>query len=972
MPDVSSTSSATSVTSEIASLVTSEILNRVSLNIDELKQSISRWEAEDIDNTSSPDCVNRKVEKELERFFGLRRVFAEHQGETLEVSNKDIVEKELERCVGLRRVFAKHQGETLEVSNKDLVEKELERCVGLRRVFTEHQGETLEDSNGDLVTEMNSTSGPSGQKGQDVSTTVTTHTPCISNRRNQKSAGSHEINTLKKMKPACKPCFKSKPKRFDSKYVSACPEEVSPSAPVASSKDIKAVEKTQLNSVPLDKVPPTLSPTGSSSVKHIEVRSPVMDEDLLTNTGPTHVHMAAEQVKKKSTNRTSSSVSRKFINDMKLEDVTPKMEKVPPTLSPTGSSPVKHIEVRSPVMDEDLLTNTGPTRVHMAAEQVKKKSTNRTSSSVSRKVNNDTKLEDVTPKMEKVPPTLSPTCSSPVKHIEVRSPVMDEDLLTNTGPTHVHMAAEQVKKKSTNRTSSSVSRKVINDTKLEDITPKMEKVPPTLSPTGSSSVKHIEVRSPVMDEDLPTNTGPTHVHMAAEQVKKKSTNRTSSSVSRKVINDRKLEDVTPKMEKVPPTLSPTGSSPVKHIEVRSAVMDEDLPTNTGPTRVHMAAEQVEKKSTNRTSSSVSRKVINDTKLEDVTSKMEKVPPTLSPTGSSPVKHIEVRSAVMDEDLPTNTGPTRVHMAAEQVEKKSTNRTSSSVSRKVINDTKLEDVTPKMEKVPPTLSPTGSSPVKHIEVRSAVMDEDLPTNTGPTRVHMAAEQVKKKSTNRTSSSVSRKVINDTKLEDVTPKMEKVPPTLSPTGSSPVKHIEVRSAVMDEDLPTNTGPTHVHMAAEQVEKKSTNRTSSSVSRKVINDTKLEDVTSKMEKVPPTLSPTGSSPVKHIEVRSAVMDEDLPTNTGPTRVHMAAEQVEKKSTNRTSSSVSCKVINDMKLEDVTPKMEKVPPTLSPTGSSLVEYIEVRSPVMDEDLLTNTGLTHVHMAVEQVEEKSTSRTST
>ncbi|XP_044076867.1 dentin sialophosphoprotein-like [Siniperca chuatsi] len=71
---------------EIASMV-SEIQDRAATNIHELFEAISRWEAED--KSSASCCTHQKVERQLSRFFGLRRVFAEYRGETAGPSGQD-------------------------------------------------------------------------------------------------------------------------------------------------------------------------------------------------------------------------------------------------------------------------------------------------------------------------------------------------------------------------------------------------------------------------------------------------------------------------------------------------------------------------------------------------------------------------------------------------------------------------------------------------------------------------------------------------------------------------------------------------------------------------------------------------------------------------------------------------------------------------------------------------------------------
>lgn len=135
---------------QIANTLVSETSDRAAGNIDELMQSICRWEAEkrtksaadgNVDESSVACRTNQKVERELHRSFNLRRVFAEHRGE--------------------------------EVTEED------------------------------LVTEMDSIQGPSGQKGHHLPTTA----------KIQKTAGRGDRKCSSRFKSALKYCFRRKPKK---------------------------------------------------------------------------------------------------------------------------------------------------------------------------------------------------------------------------------------------------------------------------------------------------------------------------------------------------------------------------------------------------------------------------------------------------------------------------------------------------------------------------------------------------------------------------------------------------------------------------------------------------------------------------------------------------------------------------------------------------------------------------------------
>ncbi|XP_067456496.1 serine-rich adhesin for platelets-like [Thunnus thynnus] len=83
---------------QIADTLVSETLDRAAGNINELMQSISRWETEEHsksaadhnkDASSVACCTNQKLGQELHRFFNMRRVFAEHREQ--DVTEEDLV-----------------------------------------------------------------------------------------------------------------------------------------------------------------------------------------------------------------------------------------------------------------------------------------------------------------------------------------------------------------------------------------------------------------------------------------------------------------------------------------------------------------------------------------------------------------------------------------------------------------------------------------------------------------------------------------------------------------------------------------------------------------------------------------------------------------------------------------------------------------------------------------------------------------
>ncbi|XP_035858447.1 uncharacterized protein LOC116051614 isoform X1 [Sander lucioperca] len=360
-----------SVIDEIASIIVSDKLDRTSCNINELMQSISWWEAEersksetnDNEDKSSADCrINQKVKRHLKRFFGLRQIFAEHKGEP------------------------------------------------------------LKDTKEDLVIEMDSTQAPSGQDGHHVPTNVSTQKFCNSDWTVEKSAGTHGRNVIKRMKSTLKRHFKLKKKAAEQNLDgSPCPEDLRSNHLEGEHEDVTVEETINISS--------TLSLTGSSQPEeHYEVTSEVMEENLVTDIVLTPGRSEAEQkdeiagsassnLTSKNTNLreapiymemdapscpeeaypTASICSNEDIKaaeeadlnsdpvelvDVKHEDITPEAKKVPLTLSPTGSSrPVEHHEVRSAVIEDDLVTNLDslpgpsgqdghlePSQVNLAAE----------------------------------------------------------------------------------------------------------------------------------------------------------------------------------------------------------------------------------------------------------------------------------------------------------------------------------------------------------------------------------------------------------------------------------------------------------------------------------------------------------------------------------------------------------------------------------------------------------------------------
>ncbi|XP_038553926.1 microtubule-associated protein 1B-like [Micropterus salmoides] len=285
----SSASSATSVTSEIASMFVEEILDQAMGNINELMQSISRWEAEEqpkseADDKSSAACCSRQ----LQRFFSLRRVFAEHQGQTQEVTQEDMVSK----------MFSTPGTVAEAVTPK-----------GVMEIFKKDN----------LVTAIDSS-----QEDEDVcksSPTVSTQGPCDSDRTEEKSSDRHGSKMYKKIKSVLRRSFRWRQKKkdhleekqdldeasgsdsSDKEAGSPCPEEKSPTDSMRSSEDLRDATKADLSSAPLERlgvdeedVMPEKKPSKPSSklsttsssppAEHRKERSPVTEKDLYRDSTP--------------------------------------------------------------------------------------------------------------------------------------------------------------------------------------------------------------------------------------------------------------------------------------------------------------------------------------------------------------------------------------------------------------------------------------------------------------------------------------------------------------------------------------------------------------------------------------------------------------------------------------------------------------------------------------------------------------
>ncbi|XP_028432307.1 uncharacterized protein LOC114554581 [Perca flavescens] len=314
-----------SVIDEIASIIVSDTLDRTSCNINELMQSISWWEAEErskseTDNDedkSSADCrINQKVKRHLKRFFGLRRIFAEHKGET------------------------------------------------------------LKDTKEDLVIEMDSTQAPSGQDGHHVPINVSTQKFCNSDRTVEKSACTHGRKVIKRMKSALKRHFKLKKKAAEQNLDgSPYPEDLRSDHLEGEHEDVIVEETINISStlsltgssqpeehyeVRSEVMEETLvthtvlTPGRSEAEQKDEIAGSasinLTSKDTYLREVPIYMEMDAPSCPEEASPTASicSNEDIKVAEEADLisdpvelvehEDVTPEAKTVPLTLSPTGSS----------------------------------------------------------------------------------------------------------------------------------------------------------------------------------------------------------------------------------------------------------------------------------------------------------------------------------------------------------------------------------------------------------------------------------------------------------------------------------------------------------------------------------------------------------------------------------------------------------------------------------------------------------
>ncbi|XP_034721276.1 uncharacterized protein LOC117940004 [Etheostoma cragini] len=325
---VSLTSSILSMISEIASVIVSETLDRTSSDIAELMQSIARWGAEERSKSetdheddggkySADFCINQKVKRHLKRFFGLRRVFAEHKGETVEDTKKDTEEDSTQAPAGQDG----HRAPTGDSSPGRKVVKRMKSAW--KRYF---QLKKVEEEN------LDGCPCPEDLSSDQVEDVTVEETRSI-----YLSLGGSEAELKDEILGSAGSNSTSKDTNLGEVPIymgtdaPSCSEKVSPTASMSSDEDIKTTEEADLNSDPVQlvdvkheditpqtkKVPSTLSLTGlSCSVDCQEVMSAVIEDDLVA------VSNRSSEDNKAAEESGLTSVSLQLV-DVADKDVTP-------------------------------------------------------------------------------------------------------------------------------------------------------------------------------------------------------------------------------------------------------------------------------------------------------------------------------------------------------------------------------------------------------------------------------------------------------------------------------------------------------------------------------------------------------------------------------------------------------------------------------------------------------------------------
>ncbi|XP_036980141.1 uncharacterized protein LOC119033760 isoform X2 [Acanthopagrus latus] len=308
----STLSSGSSTTSDVASKLVSVTVGRAADNLDELRQCISRWEAEGHSDTEDhwASHTQQKVKQHLHTFFNLRQVFAEHQGdatedilEDLQHLNKSVKAndksphrmhkkickgfKSVCQCFSISHPKTKVTDEqvlgmaagsqsssstldsTLHGSSPTASLQAAEPCIVMSPIMEE-----------DLVTDMDLTPAPLGQDGHLEPSEV--HVDEVTG-----SAGSGSY--LKKSLKADKKLRQRMHKKICRGFKLACQwfSISQPKAKVTDKQGLYVVEGSQSSSSTLDSTLHGSSPSGSlrsfQAVESCVVMSAVEEEDLVTD-----------------------------------------------------------------------------------------------------------------------------------------------------------------------------------------------------------------------------------------------------------------------------------------------------------------------------------------------------------------------------------------------------------------------------------------------------------------------------------------------------------------------------------------------------------------------------------------------------------------------------------------------------------------------------------------------------------------
>ncbi|XP_030298737.1 uncharacterized protein LOC115597155 isoform X2 [Sparus aurata] len=300
----STLSSGSSTASDVASKLVSMTLGRAADNLIELKQCISRWEAEGHSDTEGhwAPHTQQKVEQHLHTFFNLRRVFAEHQGDATEDLPEDLqhLKKSLKANEKFPCKMFKSACRCFSISHsktKVTDEQVLDVAEGSKSSSSALHGSSPSDSlhsfqtgeswvvmspimEEDLVTDSDSTPAPSGQDG---------HLEPSEVHVDEVVGSASSSSYLTKSVKADTKSLQRMDKKFGKGFKSACQcfSISHPKTKVTDEQGLDVAEGSQSSSSTCDSILHGSSPSASvrsfQAAEPCVVMPPIMEEDLVTN-----------------------------------------------------------------------------------------------------------------------------------------------------------------------------------------------------------------------------------------------------------------------------------------------------------------------------------------------------------------------------------------------------------------------------------------------------------------------------------------------------------------------------------------------------------------------------------------------------------------------------------------------------------------------------------------------------------------